>query len=127
MHIIWIYVAIGSVMLSIAKHLVAHGEMLRSAQDDKPVLSMAAASWPTRAGLLNEDVGVIRRASSLPYIFLIFIQDVPKVRSRLPHPILYRPISLRTKRTEARAKATTATASTNSIFPRDSPCSSGVP
>ncbi len=40
---------------------------------------------------------------------------------------LYRPISLRTKRTDASASATTATASTNSIFPSDRPFSRGVP
>ncbi len=33
-------------------------EILRFAQDDKRVLSMPAAFWPTFAGLLNEYVGV---------------------------------------------------------------------
>src|SRR5258706_1849814 len=43
------------------------------------------------------------------------------------HRVLYRPMSLRTKRTEASTSATMPTARTPSISRRGRPCSSGVP
>ena len=55
-----------SVILSAAKDLGAWREILRCAQDDKPVLTIPATFWPILVGLLNEYV-VVNAARVRPY------------------------------------------------------------